>query len=312
MAAVLEVQPGEVHFRVQGFDMHLAVADFHHQDALLGEVVGGFGQHAPHQVQAVVATGQAQGRLVVVLVRHVGEVFGVHIGRIGNDQVEALAGQAVETIALHGVDALFQTMPLDVAVGHFQRLEGQVAEHHFRVGEGIGAGDADAARAGAQVEDARRLGRQPGRETLADQFGNRRARHQHALVHLERQAAEPGLAEQVGGRHAFADAALDQAAEQVALVILQPTVQVGVGHFIRQMQGTQHQHAGLVPGVIGSMPKIDLLSLESADRPANVITQGTKAGGQNGHCVISPGQIARQFIPCANRPSRANGQAPSF
>ena len=58
------------------------------------------GQHPPYQVQAIVAAGQAQLRLVLVFVGHVGEVFGVHIRRVRNDQVKTLARQAVETVAL--------------------------------------------------------------------------------------------------------------------------------------------------------------------------------------------------------------------
>ena len=71
-------------------------------------MVGRLGEHAPHQIQAVGAAGQAHGRLVVELGRHVGEVLGVDIGRVGDDQVEALSRQAVEAVALHGVDALLE------------------------------------------------------------------------------------------------------------------------------------------------------------------------------------------------------------
>ncbi|MGV8710756.1 hypothetical protein ACV35Q_31670, partial [Pseudomonas aeruginosa] len=38
--------------------------------------------------------------------RHVGEILGIHVGRIGHDQVEALAGKPGETVALDGVDPL--------------------------------------------------------------------------------------------------------------------------------------------------------------------------------------------------------------
>ncbi|MNP43099.1 hypothetical protein D3C76_1368990 [compost metagenome] len=171
--AALEFQPSKVHFRVQRFDVHLAIADFDDQQALLGQVIRRFGQHAPHQVQAVVATGQAQFRLMVVLIRHVGEILGIDIRRVGQDQVEALPWQAIETIALHGVDTLVDSVALDVLVRHLQRFEGQVGQHHFSVLELVGASDTDAAGAGAQVENSRRLGAQPGCEPVFDQFANR-------------------------------------------------------------------------------------------------------------------------------------------
>ncbi|MCY1428765.1 hypothetical protein D9M71_446620 [compost metagenome] len=143
---------------------------------------------------------------MLVLRRHVGEVLRVHVGRIGDDQIEALPRQAGETVALHGVDALAQLMPLDVDIGHFQRIEGQVGQHHFGPREGMCAGNADAAGTGAEVEDARRLGSQPGFEMLLDQLADGRTRHQHAFVDHERHIAEPGLAKQISRRHALVDA----------------------------------------------------------------------------------------------------------
>ena len=62
-----------------------------------------------------------------------------------------------------------------------------------------------------QTQRARDLAvAEPGLEARFDQLGDRRARHQGALVALETQAGEPGLAGQVGGRDAFVDAALEQ------------------------------------------------------------------------------------------------------
>ena len=92
MPTALEVQPGKVHFRVQRLAMHLAVAHFDNQQALLGQVVRRFSQHPAYQVQAVVTAGQAQFRFVLVLVGHVGEIFGIHVGRVRHNEVETLAG----------------------------------------------------------------------------------------------------------------------------------------------------------------------------------------------------------------------------
>ena len=77
--------------------------------------------------------------------------------------------QLGKAIALHAVDPLLQPVALDIEVGHLQRIERQVAEHHFCLGELVGAGDADAAGASAQVENARWLGRQPRGEVTIDQ-----------------------------------------------------------------------------------------------------------------------------------------------
>ena len=98
MAAVLELQPGEVHFRVQGLHMHLTVAHFHHQDALLGEVVGGFGEHAPHQVQAVESSVDRARRILGVATdqgaldpRRVGDDDRELLRRVQHDVHRALA-----------------------------------------------------------------------------------------------------------------------------------------------------------------------------------------------------------------------------
>ncbi|MNO94415.1 hypothetical protein D3C76_860330 [compost metagenome] len=169
-------------------------------------------------------------------------------------------------------------MALDIQVGHFQGVEGQIAQDHFGFGEDVGAGDADATGAGAKVEDARRVLRQPGGETLLDQLGDRRTGHQHALVDHEGHAAEPGLAEQIGHRHALFDAAEEQLAQVRAFVLFQATVQVAVGDLVRQVQSAQHQLAGLIPGIVGAMTEEQVFSMETADSPANVITQGAQAG----------------------------------
>ena len=44
---------------------------------------------------------------------------------------------------------------------------------------------------------------------LLDQFGNERARHDHALVDIETKAAQPGFVGDVGGRHALVRALFD-------------------------------------------------------------------------------------------------------
>lgn len=173
MPAVLELQPGKIHFRVQRFNVHLAVAHLDNQQALLGQMIGRLGQHPAHQVQAIVTAGQAQFGFVLVFIGHVGKVFGIDIRRVGHNQVKTLAGQTVEAITLHGVHALVGAMALDVLVGDFQRFEGQVPQHHFGFLELVGTGDADATGAGAQVKDARRRLGQPGFKAVFDQLANR-------------------------------------------------------------------------------------------------------------------------------------------
>ncbi|MNG01346.1 hypothetical protein D3C84_843200 [compost metagenome] len=110
---------------------------------------------------------------MLVFIRHVGEVFGIDVGRVRHDQVETLARQTIKSITLHGVDPLINAVTLDILVGHFQRFERQIREHDLGALELVGAGDTDATGTGAQVENPCRLGTQPWRETVFDQLANR-------------------------------------------------------------------------------------------------------------------------------------------
>jgi len=122
-------------------------------------------------------------------------------------------------------------------------------------------------------------------------------RNQHALIDDERQTAEPGLPEQIGGRYALLDAPLQQILQVRTLIVLEAAVEVAVGHFPGQVQRTQHQLARLVPGVVGAVPEEQLFGLETADGPANVVAQGAQTGRRSGHGSIS----------CQKRGSLAEG-----
>ncbi len=127
MPAALEIEPGEVDFRVQRLDVHLAVAYFNNQQALLGQMIRRFGEHPSHQVQTVIAAGQAQFRFMLVFIRHVGEIFRIDVGRVRHDQVETLTRQTVKTIALNGVHPLIHAVTLNVLVGHLHCFERQAS-----------------------------------------------------------------------------------------------------------------------------------------------------------------------------------------
>src|SRR3546814_8183315 len=110
--------------------MNLTISHFDDQDAIVSEVIRGLGEHTPHRIQSVFTACQAKSRLVMKLSRHVVEIFGIDIWRIGNDQIKTLIWQPVETIALHGINPLFESVMLDVLVGDLDRIERQVSEHH--------------------------------------------------------------------------------------------------------------------------------------------------------------------------------------
>ncbi|MCY1428780.1 hypothetical protein D9M71_446770 [compost metagenome] len=178
-------------------------------------------------------------------------------------------------------------MALDVLVGHFKGLERQVGQHHLGLGEHVSGDDADATRPRAQVQNARRLAGQPRLKTFFDQLANGRTRHQHAFVDNERHAAEPGLAQQVGGRYTLFDTALEQVLKAYSLVVLEHAVQVAVGHLPWQVHRTQHQQAGFVPGVVGTVTEEQVMLVEAADRPADVVAQRAQTGCDHGVLLFS-------------------------
>src|SRR5690606_25513816 len=215
---------------------------------------------------------------MVIFIGHIGEVLGIHIGRIRDDQIETLTGQLIETIALYGIDTVIETMMLDIAIGHFERIEGDIRQHHLGVQKLIGAGNTDATRAGTHIQNPRRLLRQPGLEAPLDKLTDGRTGNQYTLIDDEWQTAEPGLPKQVSGGYAVHNSTTQQLLKMFALIVLQAAIEVAIGDFPRQVQCTQHQLPRLVPGVVGTMAVKQLPGMKLADSPANIIAQRTQSG----------------------------------
>jgi hypothetical protein len=47
------------------------------------------------------------------------------------------------------------------------------------------------------------------------------------------------------------------------------------------VQRTQHQLPGFVPGIVGAMAEKQILPMEAADGPTDMVTQGAKAGSDH-------------------------------
>jgi hypothetical protein len=115
-------------------------------------------------------------------------------------------------------------------------------------------------RSGAQVEDgSHRVGIvDPGRQLLAQQFGDERARNDHPWVDIETIFAQPGLVGQVGDRQPFADAALDEAQHGARSSLVSRGVEKRFESIERQVQAVQQQIDGFVPGVVGTVTEKQL------------------------------------------------------
>jgi hypothetical protein len=159
---------------------------------------------------------------------------------------------------------------LDVALGDGEGIAAQVRGLHAGVGPAHRGEHRQAAVAGAQVEHARRRRRQPGADRAVDErLGNERARHDHACVDNERHPVQPGLAGEVGGRHALGDPTLDQRLDGTLLGSGdRPRCRVGgrierVERIERQAESPQHQPGRLVERVVGAVAEGDACALES-------------------------------------------------
>ena len=67
---------------------------------------------------------------------------------------------------------------------------------------------------------------------IADQFGERRARHQHAFVDIKLETAKPGFASNIGGGLARVDAQFENLDDLLALLERQRAAEIIVGPVI--------------------------------------------------------------------------------
>ena len=88
---------------------------------------------------------------------------------------------------------------------------------------------------------------------MLDELGERRARHQHALIDVEAQAREPGLVGEIGERHAFGDAAREQRLDTRGLRGRGATSQHPWRRVVRQSHRVEHQGRGLIARIVGAM-----------------------------------------------------------
>jgi len=278
--ADVELDPVERQLRQQCDQRVLALADLHDQHAVLGQVVGRLGKDAHREIQAVLAGGEAQFGLVRILGRQLGELLARHVRRVADDQVVALAGDAREQIRLQGAHARPDVVERDVLAGQRERVAADVDQVDRPVRMVHRHRDADAARAGAQIERAPDLAVvEPRRETAADHLGDRRARHQRARIGLELQIGEPGLAGQIRDRGAFDDAPLDQREHVAALLGGQPGLAVGRRQVRRQVQHVQHQVRGLVQRIVVTVAEGQSGGAEAAGPVADEIDDRREVGG---------------------------------
>ncbi len=167
-----------------------------------------------------------------------------------------------------------QAVLFNVVFGHGQRVGGDIDGVHFRFRESVGAGNSDAAAAGAHIENVLRLMVNQAFKVIVDQLTNRRVRYQHAFIDVKLVAAEPGFVGQISNRNALVyttDHALNDtmffAGGQARGAHVFRNIQ-------RQVKRRQHQLNGLVSRVIGTVTVPDIGGAKAANRPAQHVLYG--------------------------------------
>jgi len=169
-------------------------------------------QDAADDVEAIAASGERTARLAAIFLRQAPHRGRGDVGRVGDDEIVASSAQRAEQIGPEQPDTVAQPVAADVEARDRQRRGRDVGGVDPRAGKAQREENGQVARPGAEVEGARyRPGvRHPGCKVYTQQPCDMGTRHHDALVHVESEIAEPGLARQVGSRLACADAAFDE------------------------------------------------------------------------------------------------------
>lgn len=195
-----------------------------------------------------------------------------HVGRVTDDNIVGTLAESVEMIGLHGAHPSRQAMSTDIDTRHLERVSGNIGRIHQRARKCAGAGDRDAPRPCSQIEDATDTPRlDPGLEAPLDQFGQRRARDQHARIDMHAKTGKPALACQIDDRHPLANPPLEQGLEHGP-----SRDRHAPAEFDARVRGepqcVSQQCRGVIAGVVGAVP---IVQARSRQAPATTLQQPT-------------------------------------
>ena len=242
-------------------------------------MLGRFAKNPAHDVEPVRSAGMRKHRLGRIFGRKIRDRRRVDIRRVRQDQVEARALDRGEQVALLQRDAILKAVLVDVARGHFQRAGRDVDRLDARIGEGARRENGERTAARAEVQhrgDRLWIADEPVvlGESRHDQFANQAARHDDALVDIERHALDVGAVDEVGGGLARRCARLDQCQKPGALVAKQPGVEKRIEHVDRQAQTLEDEKGGFVERRRRAVAEGEASREKAADRIAQPVSRG--------------------------------------
>ena len=232
------------------------------------EAGAGLPQELANDVESVGAAVERQPRLAVELDRQAVAMRAGLVRRIAEDHVVLHRRHGIEDVAAMQMHASAEPAGCDVDLRHLERLGREINRVHLGRGKMLREQDGEAARAGADVGDARNLCRvgQPGVELLRDDLEEIAARDEHALVDIESLVAEPGFPREVGRGRAVHDAATEDIRELPPLGRAELARQHLGSAVERQVERAQDEVERLVVGAGRDLPECEaVLAVERRD-----------------------------------------------
>ena len=247
-------------------------------------------QDAPDDIEAVGAAVESEFRLGAAFRRQTCHAFRIDIRRVGDDQIIAFAGNRRVQVAAMQRQAILKTKIRNIARGDGERVLGDIDRIDMRVRKGAAGENGQAAgtrtklqhvfhRAG--IVDQRRSFAVSSAEMLFEQFADKGAWHDHAIVDIERQAAHVDLVDEVGGRLARADAAGNDVKDRARFARGHARGREAFELIGMKMQRFAHQKGGFRHRIGGAVRESQFRLVEAACRIANKVKQRQQFAGRD-------------------------------
>ena len=249
-AAAFELQPRGWKTRISGPESLFSLPHFNDQQAVRCKATRRACKEPIHDIQTAFSTIERHSWLVAVLRGELFKPIAGHIGRIGHDDA-IRAGRSGEQIGPNQPDSLLHSVLTYVAPSDGQRVRRDVRRIDAHAIAVMRDGNRQASAARAHIQDAvAGLKAAPGRESVFDEFGQRRPGYQHAFIDPEAQAREPGFPQQIRQRFALRHPAPGQFDDTVD----QPDVR-GRGPCLPGPTLLRaNQPVRFIPGIVCAMP----------------------------------------------------------
>ena len=263
---MLEREPHKSNIRIRFFQCCLTIADLADEYSIAGQKSRCIMQDQFHRIQTVIARRQSELGLVPKLLWQNIHILAIDVRRIADDQVVGSRVKLVEKTGLDKPYSMTNIVLANVDPRDIQCLARNIDSVHRGVRERFRQRDCYATAASAQISDrGHRARRQPGFESIVNQFRDRRTWNQHAFINIERQSREPGFVDQVRDRHVLADTSLGERLDLAAPFRVDRLRIRRRRIVVRQAEVREYEPGSLVYRAVGAVA-IAEISLDEAIR----------------------------------------------